>query len=162
MLYFSYGSNMSTPRLAARLPSARALEVARLDGHVLKFHKVGKDGSAKCDAESTRDDRSAVHGVLFRIPAGEKWVLDRWEGLADGYGEKFVRVVTRSGEARRALTYHATRIETGLKPYEWYKEHVLRGAREHGLPAEYVRAIERVETVPDPDRARHERELSIY
>lgn len=162
MLYFSYGSNMSTARLIARAPSARALEVARLDGHALKFHKLGRDGSAKCDAASTDDERSAVHGVLFRIPELEKPLLDRWEGLADGYGEKPVRVVTRAGEARQALTYFATRIAPGLKPYEWYREHVLRGAREHGLPTEYVRAIERVETVPDPDRARHERELSIY
>ena len=36
-LYFAYGSNMSTPRLQARLPHARPLGPAWLDGHRLAF-----------------------------------------------------------------------------------------------------------------------------
>jgi gamma-glutamylcyclotransferase len=162
MLYFSYGSNMSTPRLAARAPAARAVGVAKLQMHGLSFRKKGKDGSAKCDAVCTNDRMDVVYGVVFRISAAGKAELDRQEGLKNGYEEKVVRVVTRDGKALQAVTYYATRIEPGLKPYEWYKEHVLRGAREHGLPAEYIQAIASVEAVPDPDRRRHARELSIY
>jgi gamma-glutamylcyclotransferase len=163
MLYFSYGSNMSTPRLARRIPSARAVAVASLQEHELRFHKVsGKDGSAKCDIVPTGKKSDFVHGVVFRIEAAEKPELDRQEGLGNGYEGKRVRVLTRDGETLEAATYYATRTRPGLKPYGWYKEHVLRGAREHGLPVAYVHAIERVDAVLDPDSARHARELSIY
>jgi hypothetical protein len=53
MLYFAYGSNMSVSRLVARTPSAQPLGRCALRGHQLRFHKVGGDGSAKCDAFHT-------------------------------------------------------------------------------------------------------------
>jgi hypothetical protein len=49
-----------------------------------------------------------------------------------------------------------------MKPFHWYKEHVVRGAKEHNLPAEYIKTIEAVESVPDPDPKNHGKELSIY
>lgn len=163
MFYFSYGSNMSTPRLVRRVPSARAVAVASLQEHELRFHKISiKDGSAKCDIVPTGDQSDVVHGVVFQIEAAEKAELDRQEGLGYGYEEKHVRVLTRDGGILEAATYYATRTRPDLKPYGWYKEHVLRGAREHGLPVAYVHAIERVDAVLDPDSARHARELSIY
>jgi gamma-glutamylcyclotransferase len=162
MLYFSYGSNMSTPRLADRVPSARSVAVALLHAHRLQFHKKGRDGSAKCDCEYTGDARDIVYGVVFRISAGEKPDLDRKEGLNKGYDETMVRVMTVDGALLEALTYQATSIDPSSKPFGWYKEHVLRGACEHRLPGGYIAAIEAVSAVPDPDPHRHERELSIY
>ena len=51
-----------------------------------------------------------------------------------------------------ARTYQARpdKIDTTLRPFDWYKEHVLRGAREHGLPVAYVAGIERIGTVGPP------------
>ena len=40
LLYFAYGSNLSTPRLRARVPSARKLESAVLTHHRLVFHNL--------------------------------------------------------------------------------------------------------------------------
>jgi len=162
MLYFAYGSNMSTPRLINRVSSARVVAVARLKQHRLKFHKKGKDTSGKCDAEFTNDAKDVVYGVVFEIAASQKAKLDEKEGLQNGYEEKKVSVYTGNGEELKAVTYYATHIEQTLKPYEWYKEHVLRGAREHGLPAEYVTTIKTVQAIPDPDKSRHDSELSIY
>ncbi len=162
MLYFAYGSNMSTPRLRNRVPSARAVAVARLKQHRLKFHKQGKDSSGKCDAECTNYAQDVVYGVVFEIAASQKPKLDEKEGLQNGYEEKNVLVYIGYGEELKAVIYYATHIEPTLKPYEWYKEHVLRGAREHGLPADYVTTIETVTATPDPDKSRHDSELSIY
>ena len=50
LLYFAYGSNLHPERLRERVPSAESLGVARLEAHVLRFHKRGRDGSGKCDA----------------------------------------------------------------------------------------------------------------
>lgn len=162
MLYFAYGSNMSSPRLVARVPSASVVNVARLDRHRLRFHKQSVDGSAKCDIEFTTEEQDSVHGVVFDIAPEEKADLDHYEGVGSGYAQKSVTVCMADGKQVDALTYYATQINPALKPYAWYREHVLRGAREHGLPADYLRAIADIEVIADPDRERHNSELSIY
>ena len=153
---------MSTPRLVDRVPSVKAVSVARLERHRLKFHKRSKYGSGKCDIEFTNDKNDVVYGVVFQILASEKPVLDKKEGLGSGYKEKLVSVIGQNGELFNATTYYATDIDSSLKPYHWYKEHVVRGAKEHNFPAEYTKTIESVESVPDPDPKNHEKELSIY
>lgn len=162
MLYFAYGSNMSTPRLCARLPSTSVVDVAELAAHRLMFHKVGGDGTAKCDAFFTGDANDTVFGVVFRIAAAEKPALDAVEGLGSGYEIRPVEVAARSGGMLQAFTYCATRIDDALQPLDWYKEHVLFGAREHGLPAGYIHYIESVTAMPDTDAWRSAAERSIY
>lgn len=162
MLYFAYGSNMSRPRLEARVPSARFVTTARLDGHRLTFHKVGADGSGKCDAYATGDPAHCVLGVVFDIAAAEKRALDRIEGLGVGYVEKVVRLLDADGANIEAFLYSAIHIDATLQPFGWYKAHVLAGARTHGLPADYVRWIESVPACDDPDLERAQRELAIY
>ena len=168
--YFAYGSNMSTGRLRARVPSARAQGRGLLPNHVLRWHKIGRDGSGKCDvvpadslhAPDASDvsvasaapaeldlsgTSNVVWGVLYDVPWAEKPTLDAAEGLGVGYFEKQVRIVTDDGECL-ASTYHANpdRTDASLRPLDWYKDHVVRGAREHGLPADYIRSLEEVET----------------
>ena len=161
MLCFSYGSNMSSARLRDRVPSARFVAVAILPAHRLRFHKVSSDGSGKCDAEETENPDDRVYGVVYEIANEEKPDLDRKEGLGFGYDEKVVEVITEQGKLN-ILMYFATRVNSSLKPYCWYKEHVLIGAREHGLPPEYIAQIEAIAAVEDPDVTRGERELAIY
>ena len=153
--YFAYGSNMHLERLRLRVPSRRVLGVARLDGHRLEFCKRGRDGSAKCSILDTGVSADVVHGVLFEIAAAERVDLDAAEGLGAGYDLREVRVV-RGGEACTAFTYGAGReyVEAGLSPFDWYKALVLTGARQHGLPDRYVRTIEAVAAIPDPDASR--------
>jgi gamma-glutamylcyclotransferase len=162
LLYFAYGSNMSLPRLGARVASLRKLGVARLAGHRLCFHKVGRDGSAKCDVSASDDPQDRVLGVLFEIAAAERAALDRCEGLGQGYQIKTVTVTLAGGHQADAFTYYATRIDAGLRPFRWYKAHVLHGALEHGLPEDYVQAIRLVSAMDDPDPARHQRETALY
>lgn len=160
--YFAYGSNMSTQRLRGRTPSARPIGIATLPGHSLRFHKVSKDGSGKCDAASSLDEGAAVIGVLFAFNPAERGALDRAEGAGKGYEARAVTVINADGRRRKVLTYIAApeAINGSLKPYDWYKEHVVAGAREHGLPEDYVtRYIEAVDAIKDPDgdRARKQR-----
>jgi gamma-glutamylcyclotransferase (GGCT)/AIG2-like uncharacterized protein YtfP len=162
MLYFAYGSNMATPRLGARLDRVEFVDVATLRGHRLAFHMAGDDGSAKCDAFYTGEPTDTVIGVVFRIEAREKPLLDSIEGLGVGYAQKQVRVTARQGGRLEAFTYCAMRIADGLRPFAWYRGHVLHGAGEHGLPADYIRGIEAVEAVADPDAGRHAAEMAIY
>lgn len=148
--YFAYGSNMDTERLRARAPSARPVGAARLPGHALRWHKRGRDGSGKCDIRAA-DAAAVVWGVLFDIECADKPTLDAAEGVGVGYEERAVLVVADSGPAE-ALTYQAraSHIDRRLRPMPWYKRHVVAGARQHGLPAAYRRALAAAPTTADP------------
>lgn len=141
---------MSLARLRDRAASARFHSTAILPAHRLKFQKIGKGNS---------EDR--VIGVVYEIADTDKPTLDRHEGLGSGYAEKKVEVITDTGTIP-ASAYFATVIDDSLKPFHWYKQHVLVGARENHLPADYIAQIEEVESIDDPDAARHARELAIY
>ncbi|WP_433850673.1 RES domain-containing protein [Brucella pseudogrignonensis] len=157
IVYFAYGSNMSTQRLRFRTPGCKAIGPATLVGHELRFHKASKDGSAKCDAFVTGISTDLVVGILFSIPGSQKAALDRTEGLGNGYEEATITVMTVDGKAVDAVTYLATEgaIDDTLKPYQWYKDFVESGAKEHGIPDAYVQKyILDVSAVPDPDASR--------
>lgn len=164
MFYSAYGSNMSIARLQERVPSAVPLGCYTLAQHDLRFHKSGRDGSAKCDAYFTADGADTVHGALFEMHPSHKPALDEAEGLGYGYREKGVTVIAaRDGASVTAFTYVAIRINEHLKPYSWYLNHVLVGATETSLRADYVQGkIATVEAIHDHDEERDARERSLH
>ena len=144
---------MLTARLRDRVASARPLGVARLRGHMLVWNKRGRDGSGKCSVIASGRDKDLVWGVLFELEAREKSALDRVEGLGCGYDEGTVEVMC-NGATVQASTYLATDTDDSLRPYDWYKELVVAGAREHRLTHEYIALLESAESIPDSDRER--------
>ncbi|WP_444944106.1 gamma-glutamylcyclotransferase family protein [Microbulbifer sp. ZKSA006] len=162
MRYFAYGSNMSLPRLKKRVPSAVRIGMFTLAEHSLRFHKVSKDGSGKCDALFTQDSKDCVIGALFEISDKEKGALDKVEGLGYGYKEKRVRVTDVKGNSLEAVTYYAANTDPSLQPYSWYLYHVIYGAKETGIPTDYLNRLETIKGKEDPDRERDARERAIY
>ncbi len=163
MKVFAYGSNMCSARLMARTPSARAVSVAHLAGHRLRFHKSSIDGSAKADAFRTGAAGDRIWGVVFEIDPAEEGELNRAEGYRCGYDKKGVEVTTQRGEAIAATMYCAEpgAIVDGRVPYTWYKNFVVTGALEHALPAAYVDAIAKHNATRDPDARREEESAAI-
>jgi hypothetical protein len=160
VVYFAYGSNMSTARLRERMPSCNPLGIAALPGHALRFHKRSTDKSGKCNAFASGEDNSVV-GVLFSFDPAERAKLDKAEGVGNGYEHAMVTVINDKGRRRKVLTYLATPdyIDNNLKPYDWYKDFVLAGGREHGLPSEYIAEyIESAEAIQDPNKARDKKQ----
>lgn len=143
-LYFAFGSNMLTARITARCPSAAPRGAACLHGHVLRFHKRSKDGSGKANALHTGQELDLVWGVLIELTAVDLAALDRAEGKC--YQRVELRVLRENGEAAVAWVYVADpdSIDDRLKPTAGYLQLVVDGAKEHGLPAEYVRQLEGV------------------
>lgn len=151
LYYFAYGSNLYLPRMQRRVPSARPVTVARLPGHRPAFHKVGEDGSTKCSIVA--DEEETVWGVVYRMAAGERGLLDEAEG--PGYEIIDVAVATPGDEWMHAFTYRALPATVGNGwPYSWYRDLIVHGARHHALPASYIARIADVTSVPDPDPAR--------
>jgi hypothetical protein len=151
---------MYTRRLQERTPSAVALETGFVEGYRLTFDKVSTDGSGKCNIERTADLGDRVYGVLFSIAVREVDKLDAAEGLSKGYRKSELRVVGRSG-AYTALAYIADSTDPLLRPYDWYKKFVVRGAIEHALPAAYLRRLQLTDAKPDPDPKRSARNKAL-
>jgi hypothetical protein len=155
MKYFAYGSNMLLARLSKRVPSAKVFSTGVLTGHRLMWHKKGSDGSGKCDAFQTGKESDLLYGVLFDMAEADKPSLDLAEGSGFGYDEKTVSVFSEADKTMvEALTYYATNIKEGYRPYHWYKSFVLKGAIENNLPDDYVEMIREVESIQDENETR--------
>ncbi len=151
--YFAYGSNLCLPRLRFRVPGVQFSGIAVLHDYALHWHKRSEDGSGKCSIESNLGEQ--VWGGLFSIPAHEMHRLDRVEGLGHGYDKTSISV-RRDDLVVDATTYLAPPefIDTSRRPYIWYRDLVVCGARAHGLPVPYTQNLSVVESVPDSDEAR--------
>lgn len=156
MIYFAYGSNMHPERLRRRVPSRRVLCVAALRGYALTFSKRGRDGSGKC-AILPAQPTATVHGVLYRMSPSDRATLDAAEDThGGGYAAVDVEVHVSGAQPMAAFTYvpPSAWIDPQLRPFCWYREFVLEGARHHGLPADYLASLARTDPMPDPDPAR--------
>ncbi|TVR51114.1 MAG: gamma-glutamylcyclotransferase [Puniceicoccaceae bacterium] len=162
-LYFAYGSNLLTPRLRARSPSALPMGVASLPGYRFGWQKIGSDRSGKAALIPGRPGgRQAVWGVLFSIHESDLAPLDQAEGEGTEYHRREITVQTIEGP-HACFTYFPDpgRIDPSLSPFDWYHALVLTGARQHRLPADWIRLLEDVKTVPDPDRVRASRHFLL-
>lgn len=153
--YFAYGSNLLKERLIERVPSALVRATGYIEGYKIKYNKRSKDGSGKCNLVKTEDQGARVYGVIYDFLDAEKPNLDKYEGLVSGYNAEEIRVITDNGEMR-AYTYVAadSAVDDSLRPYSWYKDFVVKGARQHSLPSEYISQLEGVEANGDPDTER--------
>ena len=159
MKYFAYGSNMLTRRLThpSRAPSAVARGVATIAGFAVRFHKVGADGSGKCTLVATNDKSAVAYGVLYELADSDGDRLDGVEGVnTGGYNRRSVRLRFADGGTTDAVTYVAgdRHIDEARVPFDWYRDIVVGGAVEHGLPTWYVEELTQVPALSDPDVGR--------
>ena len=146
MKIFCYGSNMNTERITERCSSSRFISRAKVNGYKLLFNKRSKDKSGKANLIYT-GDKSSVWGVIFDIPEDQKPILDKAEGLGKGYDEYKLIVINDLEQEIECVCYIATDekyLDNNLKPYDWYKEYCLIGAKQHNLPEDYILTIESV------------------
>ena len=143
MLYFAYGSNMSSARLRSRVVSAELMGRALLKDRKISFNKRSRDGSGK--ANLVESPGAMTWGVLYDIDSQDLKTLDEVEG---GYERVTVRVWKTYGNVVEAVTYVSTNLTDDPRAYECYKELVLSGAREHNLPRDYIAFLEELPSKP--------------
>jgi gamma-glutamylcyclotransferase len=164
MRIFSYGSNMSSLRIRKRCPSAVAIDTGYITGYRFLFNKVSKDGSGKGNTIRTNFENDEVWGVIFEICEHEKRSLDKAEGKGKGYVEQTVTVTNGAGLQSKAQIYLAidpAYLNNELFPFDWYKEHCIRGAKEFNLAVKYVTFLQTFESLVDTDAERRNRELAL-
>lgn len=151
---------MHLGRLRARTSSAEPIGVARLANHGLRFNKCGRDCSGKCNVIVQPGEH--VYGVVYRLAPSQRIILDRAEG--PGYARRSMIVnALDGGRAYRVFLYvaKAGSVDNAMRPYDWYRELVIRGAEQHGIPAAYVRGLLAIAVDPDPNRRRSRSRFNI-
>jgi gamma-glutamylcyclotransferase (GGCT)/AIG2-like uncharacterized protein YtfP len=143
--YFAYGSNMTAARMASRVPSARALGAAEVQGFRFALDKRGRDGSAK--ANLVREPGARVWGVVYEIEARAWPDLDACE---PGYARIRTSAQLRAGESCEVHVYVSELRIQGARAWQWYKELIVAGAREHDLPEAWTAALSRLPARPGP------------
>ena len=71
MKYLAYGSNLLR-RLTdpSRAPSAVACGIASAPGFVVRFHKMGADGSGKCTLVAMGNEAGEAYGCVATLGDG--------------------------------------------------------------------------------------------
>ncbi len=137
--YFAYGSNMDPKQMASRCPGAMAVGRARLADYELAFvwDSPGWGGGVATVVPSSGRE---VWGVLWDLTDEHAEALDRYEGVAIGaYVREHLDVEADEGLVN-ALIYLATDTREKL-PSGRYVDALVRGAKAHGLPADYVEQL---------------------
>jgi len=148
--YFAYGSNLDPETFEGRR-RMRPLESCRacLVGFRLVFDLPVGPGE-RAVANLAADASSSLHGVAYRLAARDARQLDRTEGVHRGYYKRLPIQVTRDdGALLDAFTYVSPHGRPGRKPSARYLGMILRGARHHGLPEEWIATLERFELAVD-------------
>jgi gamma-glutamylcyclotransferase len=154
--YLAYGSNMLSAWLQSRVPCAANPRVVALPGRTVLYRKLShKDGSSKCDLALAPDSGIMAYGVVFDIDSSDQRALDAAEGRGYGYHRVTLEAVYE-GQVLRPFVYLAdeSALVHGLPPHDWYRDLVVAGAREHGLPTQYVASLADVPVTVDPSSAR--------
>ena len=136
IFYFAYGSNMNLDQMAMRCPGADVGPVACLGGWKYFINGNGYAGIEK-------DDNSEVIGCLWTLKDKHWKALDHYEGVAGGYYERMEMDLELLGEQStvRCWVYLSCNYEYGV-PAARYQQVVVEGARQVGLPADYLPILE--------------------
>ena len=93
-----------------------------------------------------RKQGSSVWGVVFSVIERDLERLDRREGVLIGaYTRCPIEVHKANGESVQVQTYFAVRPQASdIRPHQDYIDLYLRGAKRFGLPAPYIKFLERI------------------
>lgn len=140
MYYFAYGSNMNSPQMQRRSPSAKFVCVACLQNYqfgITRHSRLRDCGTANVFPSAG----AAVWGIVYDVSDADLIVMD---GFEDGYRREFLSVspANNGGSSITALVYVAE-IETNVPlPNAEYKRVIVEGAKHWQLPAPYLAMLE--------------------
>lgn len=140
--YFAYGSNLLKGQMISRVGPFRTdserSRIARLLNYRLTFNMLAEDGNVYANIEAPGD---GVLGVIYRCSHAALDQLDAYEG---GYERREIVVIDDRGIELPACAYIAQpdAVTAAGQPSDAYLRKIIAGARAHGLPEEYIHAIQ--------------------
>lgn len=134
--YFAYGSNMSLDNMSGRCgDGAKVIGPALLADYELTFDKRGY-------ANIIAQTGQQVWGVAWQIDQNCLKALDRYEGYPRMYDRQDVQI-NLGPQTITAMVYIEPADQSGGQPSRSYLDNrVIPGAKENGLPAEWIKKLE--------------------
>src|SRR3954451_17150616 len=138
---------MASDVMADGCAELRFIGPARLDGFRLLFLRRSVRWKAGA-ADVVEEDGAATWGALYEVSEEDLTALDAKEyAAAGGYQRRTVEVETKDGERKEAITYEVVEKEPHeLAPKREYLELLIRGAKERGLPEEWITVLKELQT----------------
>lgn len=148
MLYFAFASNLDPERMAAVAPRHRVVGLASLADHRLGFPRYSPEWGGGLATPQLAHGQT-VWGVVYDLDDDELRALDVQEGFR-GAGDQhnicdreittvdLVRPDDGSIPRRIRPWIYIARASNPSPPSRRYLDLILKGARHHRLPEEYV------------------------
>ena len=138
ILCFAYGSNMSSRYLRQYCPNAKPGMCAALPNFRIEFRRYSDDLGGGISTIMPAPG-ALVRGVLYTIPRAEVDALDLLEDIDKGlYLRESYLVLGDDGAWHQAALYRIATPAGPFSPAAQYLPWMLEGARENGLPADYI------------------------
>ncbi|KAK3927296.1 Gamma-glutamylcyclotransferase [Frankliniella fusca] len=158
-LYFAYGSNLLARRLHLMNPTAKRYGIGELKDYRLDFSTPASTRWGGAPATVVPDPGESVWGAVWSLDLEDRDHLDEQESVHSGLYVVFNATVHTpgpgAGGALQCRCYYMRVEPPRLAPGEprpaerqpslVYKQVLLHGARESGLPAEYIARLEAVQ-----------------
>lgn len=148
-LYFAFGSNLLAERIHIKNPSAVFKCVAKVSGYKLSFGRhVSRWKGDVATITASSDPASTVYGVIWELDEKHQETLDRQEEVPNVYKRITLQATNVENQSQvqcvsyQLLDQHMTN-STHI-PSKVYKGVIVRGAKQHHLPQEYVTQLEQI------------------
>ena len=151
MLYFAYGSNLDPQQMTRRCPGATVVGVAELKDHRLTFPLTSHDWGGGVASVGVAHGVS-VWGVVYDLSEANLTALDRYEHFVgpgnqhnlydrESASVQLARADDGSFARRLRVWINIARQANPSPPSQRYLEAIVRGARHHHLPEDYIRKL---------------------
>jgi gamma-glutamylcyclotransferase (GGCT)/AIG2-like uncharacterized protein YtfP len=135
MLLFAYGTLMDVEKASRILKKkAKTAKKAFLPNYRIAFNVPSPYGTGNPNLE---EGGEGVWGVVYDVDERTLELLDR---VSPRYRRVEVDVIV-NGKIVKAWTY-VGKVKANVKPDKSCVERVVRGARMHGLPEDYIKTLE--------------------
>ncbi len=140
MKYFAYGSNMNFEQMRERCPEAKFMKRAHLENY--RFVYDGGCGFWYTCGNIAAAEGDIVWGGLFDIHKKDLTNLDEYERYKERlYERQIVLVKDDEGNKTKAIVYIRPNPVEDI-PGEKYQGIVLEGAKDCGLPEDYIQTLD--------------------
>ncbi|MDO9526632.1 MAG: gamma-glutamylcyclotransferase family protein [Gemmobacter sp.] len=143
MNYFAYGNLMDIDLMRSSCPTARAVTIARLDGHELRFVKCTDTAHGGCTL--IEDPAAVTWGVHYEMSAEDRAALDDSAGVAQSrWALKPITVKGVDGKDYQTVTYFIPDDSGPHKPADSYVSPIHKGAAALNLSPAYRERLRQI------------------
>ena len=157
MFYFAYGSNLDAEQMSRRCPGARVVGLAELRDHRLTFPLTSHDWGGGVASVGVAHGEGGW-GVVYELGDPELASLDTYEGCVapgdqhnvydrEATSVQLVRADDGSFARRLRVWIYLARTSNPSAPSRRYLDAIVRGARHHKLPDDYIAKLAAIPVV---------------